>query len=56
MNTTIKPVFPEGLGIGVPMHTHRMIAGMFRSHVIGGKPIAIKRAQILIPSLQQKIS
>ena len=46
---TITPVFPEGLGRGVPMHTHGSPV-CFRSHVIGGEPIAINRAQILTPS------
>ena len=45
---TITPVFPEGLGRCVPMYPQ--FAGMFRSHVIGGEPIAINRAQIQTPS------
>ena len=46
---TITPVFPQGLGRGVPMYTHGS-PGCFRSHVIGGEPIANNRAQILTPS------
>ena len=46
---TITPVFPEGLGRGVPMYTHGS-PECFRSHVIGGEPIANNRAQILTPS------
>ena len=45
----IMPVFPEGLGRGVPMYTHGSPV-CFRSHVIGGEPIANNRAQILTPS------
>ena len=45
----ITPVFPEGLGRGVPMYTHASPV-CFRSHVIGGEPIANNRAQILTPS------
>ena len=39
---TITPVFPEGLGIGVPMYTHSSPV-CFRSHEVGGEPIAINR-------------
>ena len=31
-------------------NAHPLFAGMFRSHLIGGEPNAINRAQILIPS------
>ena len=31
-------------------NAHSQFAGTFRSHVIGGEPIAINRAQILTPS------
>ena len=39
---TITPVFPGGLGRGVLMYTHSSPV-RFRSHVIGGEPIAINR-------------
>ena len=40
---TITPVFPERLRRDVPMYRYPRLAGMFRSHVIGGEPIAINR-------------
>ena len=43
---TFTPVFPEGLGRGAWMYTHSSPV-CFRSHVIGGEPIAINRAQNL---------
>ena len=45
---TITPVFPEGLGRGTPMYTHSSPV-CSRSHVTGGEPIAINRAQIVTP-------
>ena len=47
-----KPVTSQHLrlGRGVPMYYTHSSPVCFRSHVIGGEPIAFNRAQILTPS------
>ena len=46
----ITPVIPEGLDRGVPNGTPTFCQLFFlKSHVIGGEPIAINRAQIQTP-------